>query len=230
VTIVNRGGAIPGRHAASEQEALGPYVPSFTADWLRDYPGERYRAIEGTLVFADVSGFTRLTGLLAAAGKLGAEEIAETINPLLDQLLSAASRYGAGLLKYGGGSVLLLFDGPWHVKRACSAALEMQAIVECDGHIATSRGPVRMRLSAGIHCGLLEFLLVGGRHPGAGRDRRRGDRRGADGGDRPGRPGHRQSRNRPRAVRGRVRTAAPRRRGIPAAKRPDGKPDACGRG
>ena len=159
-----RGGAIPGRHIASEQEALGPYVPSFTADWLRDYPGERYRAVEGTLVFADISGFTRLTRLLGGAGRIGAEEIAETINPLLEQLLLTCHGYGGELLKYGGNSVLLLFDGPWHVERASSAAVEMRAVVEAEGWIATSRGPVHMRLSAGVHSGLLEFLLVGGRH------------------------------------------------------------------
>ncbi len=68
------------RQFDASAELLGPYVPSLTADWLRDQPGDRYRSIECTLVFADVSGFTRLTEMLAAQGRVGAEEMAAIIN------------------------------------------------------------------------------------------------------------------------------------------------------
>ena len=152
------------RKFGAEQDLLGAYVPSLVADWLRDAPGDRYRSLDGTLVFADISGFTRLTEMLAAAGKIGAEEMADIINGLFEPLLSAAYGYGAGLIKYGGDAVLLLFDGEGHVQRACRAAAEMQTVIRREGGLRTSRGPLRLRMSVGVHSGSLEFLLVGGRH------------------------------------------------------------------
>jgi len=160
---MNRTGGV-GQMPAAEFDLLGPYVPSLVVDWLRDDPGSRYRALDGTLVFADVSGFTRLTEMLARAGKIGAEEMAGIINALFEQLLSAAYEYGAGLIKYGGDAVLLLFDGDGHLQRACRAAANMQTVMRREGGLRTTRGPLRLRMSVGVHTGLLEFLLVGGRH------------------------------------------------------------------
>ncbi len=143
---------------------VGPYVPSLTADWLRDCPQERYRALDGTLVFADISGFTRLTGMLARSGRIGSEELAELINATFESLLSAAYAFGAGLIKYGGDATLLWFEGHDHVARACRAAWEMQAVMAKIGRLQTSRGSLRLRMSVGIHSGAIDFLLVGSRH------------------------------------------------------------------
>lgn len=152
------------RRFGAEQTLLGPYVPSLVADWLRDEPDARFRTLDGTLVFADVSGFTRLTELLAAQGKIGAEEMAGLVDGIFEELLSAAYEYGAGLIKYGGDAVLLLFEGEGHVTRGCSAAAGMQAVMRAKGRLETSRGPLRLRMSVGVHSGRLEFLLVGRRH------------------------------------------------------------------
>ena len=53
-------------------ERLRPFIAGFVVDWLRDTPAERYRVAHGTLVFVDISGFTRLTERLASKGKIGA--------------------------------------------------------------------------------------------------------------------------------------------------------------
>lgn len=50
-------------------EHLAPYSPRALRAWRGDLPG--YVSKEGTLVFADVSGFTRLTERLAKRGKAG---------------------------------------------------------------------------------------------------------------------------------------------------------------
>lgn len=52
---------VVGRRFAGSDELLGPYVPTLIVDWLRDLPGERYRSLDCTLAFADISGFTRMT-------------------------------------------------------------------------------------------------------------------------------------------------------------------------
>jgi len=150
-----RPGVLPGN------DLLGAYVPALVAEWLSERPAERHRAIEGTLMFADVSGFTRLTEMLAALGKLGAEEMAELINGTFAKLLAPAFAYGADLIKWGGDATLLLFQGPGHVERGARAAHEMQAIMREEGSLATSRGSVRLRMSIGVHTATADYLLVG---------------------------------------------------------------------
>ncbi|MGA2012660.1 MAG: adenylate/guanylate cyclase domain-containing protein, partial [Solirubrobacteraceae bacterium] len=145
----------------SGEQALGPYVPSLVADWLRDRPGERHRALDCTLLFADISGFTRMTELLGVQGKIGAEEMAELINATFDSLLRTAYAYGAGLIKWGGDATLLLFQGGDHVVRGCRAAAEMQRVMRQVGGLKTSRGPLRLRMSIGAHSGPCDFFMVG---------------------------------------------------------------------
>ena len=92
-------------------ELLRPYVPRLVVDWLRDTPEAVHRRVPGSLVFADISGFTALTERLAVRGKVGAEEMGDLLNSTFARLLVPAYDYGAALLKWGGDAVLLLFDG-----------------------------------------------------------------------------------------------------------------------
>ncbi|HET6625265.1 MAG TPA: hypothetical protein VFG63_02650, partial [Nocardioidaceae bacterium] len=52
--------ARPGTGRA-DGHALQPYVPRLLADWLSSSPAQNHRAVDGTLLFADISGFTKLT-------------------------------------------------------------------------------------------------------------------------------------------------------------------------
>jgi class 3 adenylate cyclase/tetratricopeptide (TPR) repeat protein len=146
---------------ARDSEALRPYVPRLIFDWLRHSPGERVREVEGTLAFADISGFTRLTERLARLGRIGAEEMSDTLDTTFGRLLSVAYADGAQLLKWGGDAVLLLFDGADHATRACHAAYGMRAAIRDLGRLHTAAGSVELRMSTGIHSGALHLFLVG---------------------------------------------------------------------
>ena len=102
-----------------DNELLGAYVPTLVLQWLRDAPEERHRALDCTLVVADISGFTRMTEMLAVRGKIGAEEVADLINETFEPLFAAAYDHGAGLIKWGGDAALLLFEGADHAARGC---------------------------------------------------------------------------------------------------------------
>jgi class 3 adenylate cyclase/tetratricopeptide (TPR) repeat protein len=155
------GAGAPARIFSPAAERLGPHVPTVVADWLRDQPERRHQALDCTLVFADISGFTRMTELLGARGRIGAEEMAELINGIFEPLLAAAYAYGAGLIKWGGDAGLLLFRGPRHVQRSCRAACEMQRVMRDQGSLRTSRGPLRLRMSIGVHTGSCDLFLLG---------------------------------------------------------------------
>ena len=106
-------------------------------------------------------GFTALTERLARHGKVGAEEMSGTLDAMFTALLDVAYQDGAGLVKWGGDAVLLLFDGPAHAPRACRAAHRMRATLRERGRLDTSAGRVTLRMSVGIHSGDFHFFLVG---------------------------------------------------------------------
>jgi class 3 adenylate cyclase/tetratricopeptide (TPR) repeat protein len=152
----------PPRDAAAE--ILKPYVPRIAIDWLREAPAQRHRKLEGSLAFVDVSGFTQLTERLSRKGKVGAEEVNQALDSCFTEFLSVAYGYGAGVIKWGGDAVLLLFTGDGHEARACRAAFEMQRTMRTAGRIRTSSGNVVLRMSVGIHSGPLDFFFVGDLH------------------------------------------------------------------
>ena len=155
---------VPVEGADSAAERLKAYVPLVAIDWLRETPEARYKQVEGSLAFVDISGFTSLTERLSRKGKVGAEEMNDLLNDCFEALLSTAYDYGAGVIKWGGDAVLLLFQGEQHEARACRAALEMQQTMASVGKLRTSSGLVTLRMSIGIHSGTFDFFLVGSLH------------------------------------------------------------------
>lgn len=143
---------------------LRPYLPELVTNWLAEAPETHARELPGSLLFVDVSGFTKLSERLARHGKVGAEELTETIGVSFSRLLGVAYANGGGLLKFGGDALLLWFTGDDHPVKAASAAVGMRRALRDIGPIGTQAGPVSLRMSAGIHSGTFHFLLVGSSH------------------------------------------------------------------
>ncbi len=148
-------------HPMSETagEKLKPYVPRLLIEWMRDTPEAHYRAIDGSLVFVDISGFTALTERLARRGKVGAEIMRDTLDGVFTALLDEAYDWGAGLLKWGGDALLLLFDGPLHAERAARglAGRCRRPSTGWDG-CGSAAAAIVLRMSIGITTGKLEFF------------------------------------------------------------------------
>lgn len=144
---------------------LTAYVPRLLLQWEERFGGARHRTVDGTLVFADVSGFTALSEKLhRLGGKVGAEQMADVISALFSDLLGIAAVRGGEMLKYGGDAILLFFEGEAHAPRAAAAALEMQRRLRAIGRVDTGAGFVRLRMSVGMHSGAFDFFVAGQRH------------------------------------------------------------------
>ncbi|HET9070909.1 MAG TPA: adenylate/guanylate cyclase domain-containing protein [Acidimicrobiales bacterium] len=143
---------------------LRPYVARLAVALQSCFGDDRLAPIEGTLAFVDVSGFTRLTEILAGKGKAGAEELSELLDVVFAGLLTISDDLGGELIKWGGDAVLLLYTGAAHAERATAAAAGMQARMRHLGRLRTSCGPCTLRISVGIHSGRFHFLMVGRRH------------------------------------------------------------------
>ncbi|HET7820572.1 MAG TPA: adenylate/guanylate cyclase domain-containing protein [Ornithinibacter sp.] len=140
---------------------LRRHVPPLTLVWDDEAPGALHRTVDGTLVFADVSGFTALTERLSRQGRIGAEEIVEALNRVFGPMLTIAATRGGELLKFGGDALLFLFRGDDHAQQACDAAVEMRTSLRAAAAVPTSAGRFSLSMSVGVHAGDIELFLVG---------------------------------------------------------------------
>jgi class 3 adenylate cyclase/tetratricopeptide (TPR) repeat protein len=144
--------------------SLRRHVPEVAIDWAIDTPERRWQQIDGTLSFSDISGFTALAERLAQRGRMGGEELVETLGKVFTDMLGLAAQRGGTLLKFGGDALLLFFQGDGHAQRAASAAVEMRQALRKAAEIPTSVGPLRLSMSVGLHSGAVHFFLVGSTH------------------------------------------------------------------
>jgi class 3 adenylate cyclase len=143
---------------------LARFVPRVACEWDLDAADARWREVEGTLVFIDISGFTNLSERLAMRGRIGVEELTEVLNRVFGTMLEIAFGRGGMLLKFGGDALLLLFDGPDHPAQAACAAVEMRAALRVATEVPLSVGRVQLRMSVGLHSGLVHLFRVGKIH------------------------------------------------------------------
>jgi class 3 adenylate cyclase/tetratricopeptide (TPR) repeat protein len=143
---------------------LRPYLPRLELDWIARNPDERVHELDGTLVFVDISGFTKMSERLARHGRVGAEEVTEVLGAVFAQMLAVAYANGGGLIKFGGDALLVWFAGPEHEIRGVRAAHGMRGALRSIRALDTTAGKVTLRMSVGINSGTFQFFLVGGSH------------------------------------------------------------------
>ncbi|MGZ4183321.1 MAG: adenylate/guanylate cyclase domain-containing protein [Solirubrobacteraceae bacterium] len=144
---------------------LAPYVPrALLARLARAAIEVLTETVPATMVFADVSGFTRLSERLARAGQEGAEQLVDVINACFTDLLADAYGRGGSLVKFGGDAMLLLFYDEGHTQRACDAAAAMRRTLRRVGHIRAGESDVVLRMSVGVHSGYYTMFVVGDSH------------------------------------------------------------------
>jgi len=109
--------------------------------------------IPGTLLFADISGFTAMSERLSRIGQEGAEEITEIVNRHFNVMLAILRAYQGELIKFGGDALLSLFHEPDSVTRAAQAAVDMQAAMAEFSEVKTSQGVFPLRMKIGLRRG-----------------------------------------------------------------------------
>lgn len=140
---------------------LTPFVPRVLLRASQSPQLAPHWETNGSFVFADISGFTKLSEQLAELGKAGAEELTVLLNATFESLLGVARDEGGDLVKFGGDALFLFFHGEGHAERACRAAFGMRAALKERGPVVTGRGRVVLRISMGVHSGPFLFVLAG---------------------------------------------------------------------
>ena len=121
------------------------------------------RLVSGTLVSADISGFTRLTEQLSSMGRRGAEELTDLLNSCFDSMIRISAEEGGDIIKFGGDALLVLFSGEGDAAHACRASHGMRALIARPVH-QRNGGSVRLGISIGAHRGDFPVFLPLGVH------------------------------------------------------------------
>jgi class 3 adenylate cyclase/tetratricopeptide (TPR) repeat protein len=144
------------------EAAFSSHVPK-SAGLFSDTESPAHRRVVGTVLFTDVSGFTKLSEGLARRGREGAEVVTEVISTIFERLLDAAFSEGGDLITFGGDSLLLLFLGVESRERAIRASNSMQSAL-AETSVSAGRQRLRLKMSAGLATGPVDLYKAGERH------------------------------------------------------------------
>ena len=133
---------------------LLPYVSDTITNSLSS-KGKTEKVLEGSLVFADISGFTAMSEKLAGMGRIGGEKLAEIINRCFNPLLEIVFAWGGDVIKFGGDAFLVLFRGDDKSDRALNCAVDLIGWISENGKIETPMG----NFNLGIHAGISEGTI-----------------------------------------------------------------------
>lgn len=145
--------------------AVVAYLPRVVARPLVETPNTDLITIplEGTVMFADIDGFTQLAERFSeVVSQEGAEELTELVDRFLEILITTTARYGGDLQKFAGDAGLLFFSGEAHALRAAAAALDVQQAMAAQlGEVETSLGRFPLQVAIGLGGGRMVGLGLG---------------------------------------------------------------------
>ncbi len=139
---------------------LSTYIPqNIVLNKVDDINSKKHNGhfVKGTLMFADVNGFTALTEGLSKHGNEGAEEITRVLNSFFMVMIEIIFQYKGVLLKYGGDAMMIYFSsqeefcGENHTHYALSAAMQMKEKMEDFATVSSKFGNFPLHISIAVH-------------------------------------------------------------------------------
>jgi CheY-like chemotaxis protein/class 3 adenylate cyclase len=117
----------------------------------------------GSVLFADISGFTPLTAGLAQELGLqrGAEELTRQLNQVYGALITEVHRYGGSVLNFSGDAITCWYDGDEGL-RAAASGLSMQDAMATLAEVVTLGGTAYgLHIKVAVVTGPVRRFLVG---------------------------------------------------------------------
>ena len=118
---------------------------------------------QGAALFADISGFTPLTEMLARTlgAQRGAEELTVYLNLIYDALIAELHRFKGSVINFSGDAITCWFEGD-DGRRAIASALAMQQAMQQFASLEIERGGmVSLAIKAAVACGPVRRFVVG---------------------------------------------------------------------
>jgi class 3 adenylate cyclase/tetratricopeptide (TPR) repeat protein len=122
--------------------------------------GERFTTLKGSVLFADVAGFTPLTESLLILGKEGSEELTRIFNDHFTRMIEIAENFCGDILSFAGDAMTLFFEKD-SGERAISCALKMIENIKENSRVESRGGLFFLEMKIGIAVGEVDFGIVG---------------------------------------------------------------------
>ncbi|HEY4492104.1 MAG TPA: adenylate/guanylate cyclase domain-containing protein, partial [Acidobacteriota bacterium] len=117
--------------------------------------------LSGTVLFADVSGFTPLSEALSVSGAAGSEMLSDTLNRYFSEMVSIVHSCGGDVMKFGGDSILCLFADQADSQNAMIAAFKMQQASSGFRSVKTPSAKFKLQMKIGIAYGEVFLGAIG---------------------------------------------------------------------
>lgn len=147
--------------------SLTSYVPVYllsqlTEDMsLHEIPTEKHE--QAALLFADISGFTKLTERLAQQGPVGAEILSQLLSRYLGQLVDHILANGGDILKFAGDALLASwFVSDSELSLAVQQAAQCALVIQTALNASQTGSDNRLSLRISIGSGEISVLHIGG--------------------------------------------------------------------
>ncbi|MBI5510848.1 MAG: AAA family ATPase [Deltaproteobacteria bacterium] len=150
---------------AAYLSALCRTVPYHVVEAVLSDPTEaaiKSQHFSGSVLFADLVGFTAVCEKLAAKGGEGLSQLSEILDHLFEALLEQAMfPYEGYVVHFGGDSATVVFRGPEHAARCAASALAAQRLMH--GEMGRMPGGQRheLMLRVGVASGEIHLWIVG---------------------------------------------------------------------
>jgi len=150
-------------HLACARSAIGSYLPHTLIQQLLEERLESpwLRWVDGSLLFADLSGSTALAEQLGRLGREGTEMVTAFLNQIFTILIQVIHDYGGDLVSFGGDALLVFFGDDRHPRTAARAALGLQEAMHGYVQEVPGIGSFPMHLHVGVESGRVAFVSAG---------------------------------------------------------------------
>ncbi|MCS6940413.1 MAG: tetratricopeptide repeat protein, partial [Roseiflexus sp.] len=151
------------RRLMAVRAAIATYLPRRVVWWAlhqrRAPPWLEW--VEGSLLFADLSGSTALAERLSVLGREGTELVTDFLNSIFTRMIDIIHAYGGDLISFGGDALLVLFDDADHPRTAACAALGLQQALNGYVRSVAGVGDFPMYLHVGVESGQVALISAG---------------------------------------------------------------------
>ena len=152
------------------QMSLLGYLPTILIQYIleKDLKGKKpplYKDITTVALFADISGFTKLSESFSKKGRTGSEFLAFCLNRYMELLINIIANNGGDVIKFAGDALLVI----WPQEKSDNAVTSCRRAVQCAIHIMRKLDGLEMikgrklSVKVGLGFGKCKILLVGGK-------------------------------------------------------------------
>lgn len=153
-------------HIAAARYTVATYLPRLLVHRLLHTRIEPpwLHWVEGSLLFADLSGSTALAERLSVLGREGTELVTDALNDVFTRMIDVIQAHGGDLITFGGDALLVYFGDERHPRTATRAALALLHALEGYSRTVPGIGTFPMHLHIGIESGPIAFVSAGQPH------------------------------------------------------------------